>query len=181
MHNEETWKQVGSPLIEQDAEYLVELLARHHVGARIERVANPDDIDDGRTWIVTARGIHAGLAMRIRRNEFPEPAAAVEPEPEDLDSRKPKRHWGRALFVSGAGMMIGLRVGVKLRGGPVLTLLVGGALGLLAVGASVLFAGGAKTTVSDTAPTEASAEEGDEKGGASAKADEKTTESGETT
>ena len=181
MHNEETWKQVGSALIEQDAEYLVELLARHHVGARIERVANPDDIDDGRTWIVTAKGIHAGLAMRIRRNEFPESAAAVEPEPEDLDSRKPKRHWGRALFVSGAGIMIGLRVGVKLRGGPVLTLLVGGALGLLAAGASMLFTGSTKTATKDSAPTETSTEEGDERSGTSAKADEKTSESGEAT
>lgn len=178
MQNEETWKQVGSALIEQDAEYLVELLARHSVGARIERVADPDDVEDGRTWIVTASAIHAGLALRIRRNEFPEPAT---PKPEVEDSTKLKRPWGRALFVSAAGIMIGLRVGVKLRGGPVLTLFVGVALGLLAAAASVLFAGSAKPTATDSVATEAFAEEGEAKVKSPGSKDENATHSGNTT
>jgi hypothetical protein len=145
---------VGAPLIEQDAEYLSELLRRNGIRARLMRA--PDAGATGRTWQVTVDADRRADALAVRKNEFNEPRVGEKPKP----ISKARRRWGRATFLGVAGLLMGLRVGVKLRGGPGLTILVAIGLGLMAVAASMLFSGNPKP--SEEASVETHAEQTEE-------------------
>ncbi|MCA8910330.1 MAG: hypothetical protein KDB82_01390 [Planctomycetes bacterium] len=140
---------VGAPLIEQDAEYLSELLRRHGITARLSRTT--DAGATGRTWQVTVASSRRAEALAVRANEFNEPRLGEKPRP----MSKARRRWGRAAFLGVAGLLMGLRVGVKLRGGPVVTVLVAAGLCLLAVAASMLLTGTPKNVEETSVETPA--------------------------
>ncbi|MBZ0137460.1 MAG: hypothetical protein K8I27_13925 [Planctomycetes bacterium] len=133
---------VGTPLIEQDAEYLSQLIAAHGIPCCLAQAPDHELAAIGRTTIVTVQRMHQAWALEIRANEFAEPGAEGEVNVETIEKKAHKRPLMRTLFLGAAGTMMGLRVGVKLRGGAWGTLLVGGAMGLLAMLASVMFGGG---------------------------------------
>lgn len=79
---------VGAPLIEQDAEYLSELLRRHGITARLSRTT--DAGATGRTWQVTVASSRRAEALAVRANEFNEPRLGEKPRP----MSKARRRWG---------------------------------------------------------------------------------------
>ncbi len=124
------WVNVGSPLIEQDAEYLLELIRRQGYPAQIVVHGDSALAEAGRTHIVQVRRMHRRLALEIRANEFPEPATK-EPKPEKVRSPRAMRLW-KSTAAAVVGLMAGLRVGVRLRGGALATVGVGLCMGMLA-------------------------------------------------
>ncbi|MBX3459962.1 MAG: hypothetical protein KF696_08345 [Planctomycetes bacterium] len=123
------WHDVGGPLIEQDAEYLSDLIRAQDFPCRIEHRQDSTAAEAGRTHFVQVRRMHLQFAREIRANEFPEPG---DKPPKESKPMSP--FTARLLKSCGAaavGMLAGLRVGAKLRGGGLGTLLGGLAMGIL--------------------------------------------------
>lgn len=123
------WHDVGLPLIEQDAEYLAELIRAQKFKCRVERSDAGDGAEAGRSWVVQVQGKHLPFAREIRANEFPEPGGKPPKESKPMSPLT-----ARLLKSCGAaaiGSLAGLRVGAKLRGGGLGALLGGLAMGIL--------------------------------------------------
>ena len=158
------YKNVGSPLIEQDAEYLVALLDREKIPHRVVQDFDHPLAAVGRTWFVQVQAKHHAWAVQIRADEFPEPAGDVEAAPDQPELTSRKRPILRSLFFGFAGAMVGLRVGVKLRGGGVGALLLGGVMGVVALLASILSGAHQKPVSEDRKVAETEAEESEKRG-----------------
>lgn len=156
---------VGSPLIEQDAEYLVALLDREKIPHRLVQDFDQPLAAVGRTWFVQVQAKHHAWAAQIRADEFPEPAGELDADPDQQEVTPRKRPIMRSLFFGFAGAMVGLRVGVKLRGGGVGALLLGGVMGVVAMLASMLFGAQQKPTGEDSTVAESEAEKPEKRGG----------------
>ncbi|MCB9895561.1 MAG: hypothetical protein H6839_14025 [Planctomycetes bacterium] len=151
---------VGTPLIEQDAEYLAELIRKHSIPLKLEDSPSSPLADEGRSWFVMVQPKHRLWALEIRSNEFAEPAPGEKTLlPEKPGKKRGGRPWGRTAVMGVAGALMGMRVGVKLRGGGLATLAVGGAVALLAVAASLLFSGGQPKQASDDSAQEVAEDE----------------------
>ncbi|MCA8915752.1 MAG: hypothetical protein KDB90_10100 [Planctomycetes bacterium] len=77
----QVWVRIGAPLIEQDAEYLRDLIHANGYPARVERLRNPDEIVDGRAWCVLTRVEHSDFANGLRDRNFTGP------------NRRPSKRW----------------------------------------------------------------------------------------
>lgn len=164
MAEDEKFVALGTPLIEQDAEYLASLLERNNIPHRLVQDLEHPLSAVGRTWVLQVLPRHRSWAQEIRANEFPEPAQ-LEPEPmESIETKARKRPIMRTLFLGFAGAMVGLRVGVKLRGGGVGALLVGGVMGVVAMMASMLFGAQQKTVNEDAKVAETDGEKPEKHG-----------------
>ena len=152
---------VGTPLIEQDAEYLAELIRKQNIPLKLQNSPESPLAEEGRSWFVMVQPRHRLWALEIRSHDFAEPA----PGEKTLLPEKPKksrgRPWGRTAVMGVAGALMGMRVGVKLRGGGLATLAVGGAVALLAVAASLLFSGNQTKPSSEDTAQEATEDESD--------------------
>lgn len=75
------WARVGSPLREYDAERLRDLIHQASYPARIERLTNPSEIEDGRAFCVLVRHDDLPCALAIRNRNF------------DGPTRRPTKRW----------------------------------------------------------------------------------------
>lgn len=141
---------VGTPLIEQDAEYLKDLIAAHGIPCRIGENHDHELAEIGRSSVVMVQRMHRQWALEIRSNEFAEPGTDGDKPMETMEETARRRPVLRTVFLGIAGAMMGMRVGVKLRGGAWGTLLVGGAMGILAMIASVMYSAERKVSTEDT-------------------------------
>lgn len=158
------YQNVGSPLIEQDAEYLVALLNREKIPHLLVQDFDQPLAAVGRTWFVQVQAKHLDWAAQIRADEFPEPAGELDEDPDHHEVAPRKRPILRSLFFGFAGAMVGLRVGVKLRGGGAGALLLGGVMGVVAMLASILFGAHQKPVSEDSKVAETDAEEPQKRG-----------------
>lgn len=139
----EDWISVGPTLIEQDAEYLESLIRAHGYPTRATELADSPQAELGRSFAVQVKAMHHRFALEIRANEFPEPGdKQSEERAEVADARSGKRlRVAKPLGAALVGVLAGMRVGAKLRGGALATIGVGALLGLICAMA-VIFMGG---------------------------------------
>lgn len=133
---------VGSALILQDAEYLRDLIAAHEIPCQLAEDHDQELAAQGRTTVVKVKRMHLQWALEIRANEFAEPGDESSAPVETLEETAKRRPVLRTLVLGFAGVMMGMRIGVRLRGGAWSPIVAGGVMGLLAMLASMLYGGG---------------------------------------
>ncbi|MCC7508988.1 MAG: hypothetical protein IT464_06405 [Planctomycetes bacterium] len=148
----EAWTSVGTPLIEQDAEYLESLISAHGYPTRVRELSESPQAELGRSFAVQVKAMHHRFALEIRANEFPEPGdKQSEERAEVADARTGKRlRVAKPLGAAVVGVLAGMRVGAKLRGGALATIGVGALLGLICA-VAVIFMGGSESKPGETA------------------------------
>ncbi len=145
------WVGVGLPLIQQDAEYLESLIRAHGYPTRVVALEESPQAELGRSFVVQVKAMHQRFALEIRANEFPEPGdKQSEERAEVADVRQGKRlRVAKPLGAAVVGMLAGMRVGAKLRGGALGTIAVGALLGLVCA-VAVIFMGGSEGKSGET-------------------------------
>lgn len=129
--------RVGAPLIEQDAEFLLEEIRDEGFPAEIERSTDAKHIDTGRCYFVRVQARHLPFARKIRAANFTDREPATQPQ-------KPARKGlhRREMIGAGAstaGCLLGIPVALVLQGGALMAVLTGGALSLVAMLMTLVF------------------------------------------
>ncbi len=159
--------RVGPPLLEQDAEFLLEEIRDQGFPAEIERSTDPKHVDTGRCYFVRVQAKHLPFARKIRAANFTdrEPLKAP-PKPETWRWRKREVIGAGA---SAAGCLMGIPVALILQGGALMAVLTGGALSLVAMLMTLVFTvgtGGPPTAQQQgpgATPTAAARKEGNDR------------------
>lgn len=79
--NPHDWERVGTPLRECDAETLRDLIHQAGYPARLEKLTDPAEIEEGRGFCVLVRGEDLPCALAIRNRNF------------DGHTRRPTKRW----------------------------------------------------------------------------------------
>ena len=139
--------RVGAPLIEQDAEFLLEEILSEGFPAEIERSADAALVETGRCYYVRVQAKHLPFARRIRAANFTDRNSAEptrQPENAPGKPRAPKRPllYRREVVGAGAsaaGCLAGIPIALLLQGGALMAILTGGALSLVAMLMTLVF------------------------------------------
>jgi hypothetical protein len=131
--NPQDWVRVGAPLVEQDAEFLHQLIRDAGHPAKLKHLP---DIDDGRSVVVLVRreNYRAALALRARHYTDPTPQIRTRAAAGARTSLLP-------LFLSAGGFIAGAPLGWMVRGSVLVAMLAGAGVAvcglLLALAVSV--------------------------------------------
>jgi hypothetical protein len=129
--------RVGAPLLEQDAEFLLEEIRDEGFPAEIERSTDPKHIDTGRCYFVRVQAKHLPFARRIRAANFTEREPAARPHKAARKGLQKRELIGAGA--SAAGCLMGIPVALVLQGGALMAVMTGGALSLVAMLMTLVF------------------------------------------
>lgn len=125
------WARIGPPLLEQDAEFLAQLMKENDIPADIDRSDDEAELASGLCYFVRVAPAHAARARRVRAQHFTDKRAA------DAKQQGKSWHWGkREMIGAGAatgGCLLGIPIAFALKGGVFLAVVAGGALSTCAM------------------------------------------------